>query len=179
MNIRIVDGRLTKDAQVKTSKEGKKFLMFTLANNSFSRGETITTYFNVVSYNDYDVKCQETDNKFSKGKLFVVSGFPNEVMTIKDNKTYLNRNIIAHNIEPGTFSSKETTQQATTTYHDVAPVTTPSCETPEIPQPVVSTPVAEAIGQPVDSTPASEPTYTVSAPSVASQLVNEPDDLPF
>lgn len=172
MNIRIVDGRLTKDAQVKTSKEGKKFLMFTLANNSFSRGETITTYFNVVSYNDYDVKCQETDNKFSKGKLFVVSGFPNEVMTIKDNKTYLNRNIIAHNIEPGTFSSKETTQQATTTtYHDVAPVTAPICETPEIPQPAV-----ETIEKPAVST---EPTYTVSSPSVASQLVDAPDDLPF
>jgi single-stranded DNA-binding protein len=172
MNIRIVDGRLTKDAQVKTSKEGKKFLMFTLANNSFSRGETITTYFNVVSYNDYDVKCQETDNKFSKGKLFVVSGFPNEVMTIKDNKTYLNRNIIAHNIEPGTFSSKETTQQTTTTtYHDVAPVTAPICETPEIPQPVV-----ETIEKPAVST---EPTYTVSSPSVASQLVDAPDDLPF
>lgn len=172
MNIRIVDGRLTKDAQVKTSKEGKKFLMFTLANNSFSRGETITTYFNVVSYNEYDVKCQETDNKFSKGKLFVVSGFPNEVMTIKDNKTYLNRNIIAHNIEPGTFSSKENTQQTnTTTYHDVAPVATPTCETPSVEEPVVSKPVAQ-------------PTYSAITPqtsqsSVAKQLVNEPDDLPF
>jgi hypothetical protein len=104
--------------------------------------------------------------------LFVVSGFPNEVMTIKDNKTYLNRNIIAHNIEPGTFSSKETTQQTTTTtYHDVAPVTAPICETPEIPQPAV-----ETIEKPAVST---EPTYTVSSPSVASQLVDAPDDLPF
>ena len=170
MNIRIVDGRLTKDAQVKVGKDGRKFLLFTLANNSFSKGEAITTYFNVVSYNDYDVKCHESDNKFSKGKLFVVSGFPNEVMTIKDNKTYLNRNIIAHNIEIGTpTSSKENTQQ-TNSYHDVAPVSTPVCDTPAVFETSVETPSV---------TPVTQPTFSVEQPSsVAKTMVNEPDDLP-
>lgn len=171
MNIRIVDGRLTKDAQVKIGKDGRKFLLFTLANNSFSKGEAITTYFNVVSYNEYDVKCHETDNKFAKGRLFVVSGFPNEVMTIKDNKTYLNRNIIAHNIESGTPPSVKESSQQTANYHDVAPVATPTCETPSVEEPVVSIPVAK-------------PTYSAVTPqasqsSVAKQLVNESDELPF
>lgn len=170
MNIRIVDGRLTKDAQVKTSKEGRKYLMFTLANNTYTKGESITTYFNVVSYNDYDIKCHETDNKFTKGKLFVVSGFPNEVMTIKDNKTYLNRNIIAHNIEAGTSSSRETVQQETTSYRDVAPVSNPTTETS-----------SELQAQVTDSV---TPVYTVSQESstpVSSPVPNidEPDDLPF
>ena len=178
MNIRIVDGRLTKDAQVKVGKEGKKFLMFTLANNSFSKGETVTTYFNVVSYNDYDVKCHENDNKFSKGKLFVVSGFPNEVMTIKDNKTYLNRNIIAHNIEPGTPSSKENSTQ-TTTYHDVAPATTPVYETPSVDTPVVETPATPvfSVSTPVAETPISK--TPIAETPIVKQLVNDPNDLPF
>ena len=170
MNIRIVDGRLTKDAQVKTSKEGRKYLMFTLANNTYTKGESVTTYFNVVSYNDYDIKCHETDNKFTKGKLFVVSGFPNEVMTIKDNKTYLNRNIIAHNIEAGTSSSRETVQQETTSYRDVAPVSNPTIETS-----------SELQAQVADSV---TPVYTVSEETptpVPSPVPNidEPDDLPF
>ena len=118
MDIRIVDGRLTKDAEVRVNKtNNKKFLTFTIANNGYAKGEQTTTYFNVVSYNEFDVNRIES---LTKGKLVVVTGKPNEVMTIKDNKTYLNRNIMAHNIEMGTPSRDNTS--TTTSYSDVAPV---------------------------------------------------------
>jgi single-stranded DNA-binding protein len=171
MDIRIVDGRLTKDAEVKTNKTGVKFLSFTLANNRFANGEQTTTYFNVVSYNPYDVQKHENDKSYTKGKLVVVSGRPNEVMTIKDNKTYLNRNIIANSIEPGSYNvTKENGQQATT-YRDVAPApvtapapTVPLCEAPRIPHPQVTVP------------PVASP---VSTPQVEVNETSAEDDLPF
>ena len=129
MDIRIVDGRLTRDAEVKVNKTtGSKFLTFTIANNGFMKGEQITTFFNVVSYNDYDI---ERLDSFTKGTLVVVSGRPNEVMAIRDNKTYLNRNIMAHSIEKGTPNIVREQQSQQTVYRDVAPVAA-TCETPQV-----------------------------------------------
>ena len=178
MDIRIVDGRLTKDAEIKTNKSGNKFLSFTLANNGFSQGEQTTTFFNVISYNNYDIQRQEKDNFYNKGRLVVVSGRPNEVMTIKDNKTYLNRNIIANSIELGSYSiSKETTSNSnTTTYKDVAPIATPTCEVPKAPVPQAPVPQAPQV--------AVEPQYkAVIEPKAQNYPMSTTDDddndLPF
>lgn len=169
MDIRIVDGRLTKDAEVKINKTtGTKFLSFTLANNGFAKGAQVTTFFNVVSYNEFDIERQAN---FTKGTLVVVSGRPNESMTIKENKTYLNRNIMAHSIEKGTPSFKENNSQSAT-YHDVAPVSA-TCEVPQIPQ--VSAPSVSIVEVPknnvIDEVAIKQPIYQVN--------INTDDDLPF
>ena len=195
MDIRIVDGRLTKDAEVRVNKtNNKKFLTFTIANNGYAKGEQTTTYFNVVSYNDFDVNRIET---LTKGKLVVVTGKPNEVMTIKDNKTYLNRNIMAHNIEMGTPSRDNTS--TTTSYSDVAPVPgaaqtaavsapIPTCEVPRVNAPTVASSTVAAVQAPVAQAPVMPKTATsipVNAPaapyqaSVNSGTPNVQDDLPF
>lgn len=195
MDIRIVDGRLTKDAEVRVNKtNNKKFLTFTIANNGYAKGEQTTTYFNVVSYNEFDVNRIES---LTKGKLVVVTGKPNEVMTIKDNKTYLNRNIMAHNIEMGTPSRDNTS--TTTSYSDVAPVPgavqpatvsapIPTCEVPRVNTPTVASPTVATVQAPVAQTPAiskpaiSMPVNTPTAPyqaSVYSETPNVQDDLPF
>jgi single-stranded DNA-binding protein len=164
MNIRIVDGRLTRDGEVKINQNGRKFLTFTLANNGFSKGAQTTTFFNVVSYNEHDI---ENSANFTKGKLVVVQGRPNEVMAIKDNKTYLNRNIIAYNIEPGTPNvSRENNQSEV--YHDVAPVPQvqapqmPTCEVPKVQAPTVS----------MENSKTTQPNKEFA-------FVNNVDDLPF
>lgn len=195
MDIRIVDGRLTKDAEVRVNKtNNKKFLTFTIANNGYAKGEQTTTYFNVVSYNEFDVNRIET---FTKGKLVVVTGKPNEVMTIKENKTYLNRNIMAHNIEMGTPSRDNTS--TTTSYSDVAPVPgaaqtaavsapIPTCEVPRVNAPTVASPTVAAVQAPVAQAPvmpktaAPMPVNAPTAPyqaSVNSGTPNVQDDLPF
>jgi single-stranded DNA-binding protein len=195
MDIRIVDGRLTKDAEVRVNKtNNKKFLTFTIANNGYAKGEQTTTYFNVVSYNEFDVNRIES---LTKGKLVVVTGKPNEVMTIKDNKTYLNRNIMAHNIEMGTPSRDNTS--TTTSYSDVAPVPgavqpatvsapIPTCEVPRVNAPTVASPTVATVQAPVAQTPvmpkpaASMPVNAPTAPyqaSVYSETPNVQDDLPF
>ena len=194
MDIRIVDGRLTRDAEVRVNKtNNKKFLTFTIANNGFAKGEQTTTYFNVVSYNEFDVNRIES---LTKGKLVVVTGKPNEVMTIKDNKTYLNRNIMAHNIEMGTPSRDNTS--TVTSYPDVAPVPTavqpvavsaptPTCEVPRVNAPTVATPTVATVQAPVAqtpvmpqvvATPANAQTGTYQA-SVYSDTPNVQDDIPF
>lgn len=195
MDIRIVDGRLTKDAEVRVNKtNNKKFLTFTIANNGYAKGEQTTTYFNVVSYNEFDVNRIES---LTKGKLVVVTGKPNEVMTIKDNKTYLNRNIMAHNIEMGTPSRDNTS--ATTSYSAVAPVPgvaqtsavsapIPTCEVPRVNTPTVASPTVATVQTPVAQAPVMSKTETpmlVNAPtapyqaSVYSETPNVQDDLPF
>lgn len=195
MDIRIVDGRLTKDAEVRVNKtNNKKFLTFTIANNGYAKGEQTTTYFNVVSYNEFDVNRIES---LTKGKLVVVTGKPNEVMTIKDNKTYLNRNIMAHNIEMGTPSRDNTS--TTTSYSDVAPVPgavqpatvsapIPTCEVPRVNAPTVASPTVATVQAPVAQTPVmpkpttSMPVNAPTAPyqaSVYSETPNVQDDLPF
>lgn len=176
MDIRIVDGRLTRDSEVKTnSKNGLKFVTFTLANNSYVKGEEVATFFNVVSYNEYDI---DRAANLLKGMHVIVTGRPTESLAVKDSKTYLNRNIIAHNIEKGisTIIKEAAAAQATSTsYHSVAP------STPDL-MPVAS-PVVESVTIPSVKT---EPVVmdnpvqsNAGAFQVSQSVTNFDDELPF
>lgn len=119
MNYRIVDGRLVKDAEVKTKADGSKYLSFTLANNEYIKKESVTTYFSVISFTPFDIdRCE----KFTKGDLVVVNGLPYEEIAIVNGKAYLNRKIMANSIIKGTFSVVRENNTPTNTYHDVAPL---------------------------------------------------------
>lgn len=175
MNIRTVDGNLVEDAKVLTNKSGKKYLSFRIANNDFEKGQKVVTYFNVASYNDYAIQKHETENHYSKGKLVVVVGKPEENMTQKGDKMYLNRSILAYNIQLGTFASTKPENNEQTTYRDVAPaaptVTAPVCEIPRVSQPQVTVPTVEV---------PSAPQYTADySASNADTNLNVDDDLPF
>lgn len=179
MDIRIVDGRLTKDAEVKLNKtNGTKFLSFTIANNGFAKGMQTTTYFNVISYNEFDINRVES---LTKGKLVVVSGRPNETISVKENNTYLNHSIMAHNIESGTpnqmkdNTNSQTTTSATTVHQkqDVKPPvpTAPQAEIPVVATPVVTAPTAPTVA----STPVSGPYQAM----VNTTIPKIDDELPF
>ena len=178
MDIRIVDGRLTKDAEIKKTTNGIKYLSFTLANNGFAKGEKVTKFFNVVSYDPYTISRQENDKFYNKGKLVVVSGRSDESLSIKDSKTYLNRNIIANSIELGTYSSsnkEENQEQKQTYYRDVAPA---------VPNAAPAVPTVEYVPPTPTFTTQIEQPYipTVEAPFMQQQTNGTPDmddDLPF
>jgi single-stranded DNA-binding protein len=196
MNIRVVDGRLTKDAEIKVNRTtGTKFLSFTLANNDFIKGQEVQTYFNVITHYPFVINKHETENFYTKGKLVVVTGRPNENMTVSNGKTYLNRNIIAYSIERGTLSRSErqVSEGETAVYRDVAPVAAaaPVCEAPRVPQPQAVAPSVAPVAPQV-TTPRAEipvaapqtPVYTTEIPVAAPQAVannvpNVEDDLPF
>lgn len=181
MDIRIVDGRLTKDAEVRLNKtNGTKFLSFTIANNGFAKGVQTTTYFNIISYNEFDINRAET---LTKGKLVVVSGRPNESITVKENNTYLNRSIMAYNIESGTPNQLK--ESSTTTQAEIASAVAtpqvkvtapyvPTCEVPPVATPVVTAPVVSAPA--VAVAPVSGPYQAIVDNTMPKVDV---DDLPF
>lgn len=174
MNIRTVDGNLVEDAKVLTGKSGREYLSFRIANNDFEKGQRVTTYFNVASYNDYAIQKHKTENFYTKGKLVVVVGKPEENMTQKGDKMYLNRSILAYNIQLGTFGGRKTDEGEQTVYRDVAP-SVPTCEVPQASAPQVSAPVVSA---PVYTTEV--PVAVPQASSVnAAETPNIDDDLPF
>lgn len=172
MDYRTVDGRLVADAEVKTNKAGRKYLSFRLANNGFKRGEQTTTFFNVASYNEYAIQKHEQEKFYSKGKLVVVIGESDESMSEYNGKMYLNRSILAYNIQLGAFDSrKEEDGQPKKVYRDVAPAM-PSCEVPKVNQPQVETPTIT----PTVEIPAPIPVVSQAA-TVATPQID--DDLPF
>ena len=197
MDIRIVDGNLVKDAEVKISKSGSKYLSFTLANNAFVNQERVAVYFNVVSYDARLIERQNSENKpFTKGKAVVVTGRPNETMTVKDGKAYLNRNIIASNIESHSFGQKKE-ESNDGVYHSVAPVVgvpQPTASVAPVQAPTYGTRVAEnapkyanpVVEAPVVVTPQVQ-SVTVPSPAIPSAPVpsgptlsaSVDDDLPF
>ena len=63
-NIHIVDGRIgAKGAEVLSTRGGKPFIKFSLANNSFIGGQEKTTWYDVVCYDPFII-----DNKTEKLK---------------------------------------------------------------------------------------------------------------
>jgi hypothetical protein len=85
-------------------------------------------------------------------------------------KTYLNRNIIANNIEYGYDGSSENKEHQTETYHSVAPAT----PTVEVPKPNIPT-LQDVAPKPVSKPDIKEP---VKAPTT-SFTTNIEDELPF
>lgn len=156
MNLRIVDGFLTKNAEVKVAN-GTKFLALCIANNEFVKGEKVTTFFNVVSYDTHDI---EKVDKFTKGCLIIVTGSANEKIAIQNGKAYLNRNILAHHIEKGTpYMNKE--KAPISEHHSSVPVSA-TCEIPN------------------QHTP--KQTYQAEIPTVTMPTITNQDDddgLPF
>lgn len=169
MDIRIVDGNLVKDAEIKTDKRGVQYLSFTLANNDFVNQKPVTTYFNVVSYNNKIIERESGEGrKLVKGSPAVITGFPKEQITVKDGKAYLNRYLNALNIEAHKYSSNKEGNNSNS-YHDVAPL----YESPSVTQPTASvSPVqAPTYSTNVVTNSTRYPNPIVEAPSVATPQV--------
>lgn len=99
MNFLTLDGRVGKNgAEIKTSKGGKQYLKFTLANNSFSGGQNKTTWFDVVCYKPELIN--GIGQYLKKGSFVNVRG-PMEVTHNVDqnNKVWINIIVTADLIE--------------------------------------------------------------------------------
>lgn len=144
MDIRIVDGNLVKDAEVKTSKNGSQYISLLLANNTFVNQTRTAIYFNVVSYDTRLIERELSEKKkLLKGRPIVVTGRPSENITVKDGTGYLNRNIIAISIESHGFESKKE-DGSNGTYHTSAPITSVAAAVPTVEQPAVTAPSVQA-----------------------------------
>ena len=105
MKILTIDGRLGRNAELKTTSGGTKYIKFTIANNEYERGETITNWYDVITYSDFTIEHQL--NLLTSGTYVIISGIPKETVNVKDGRVYLNLSINALKIDVPSFKKKE------------------------------------------------------------------------
>ena len=162
MKIFMFDGRLGKDAEVKTTKNGKQYIAFTVANNVFTNGTKKTEWFDVYSYSTY--LCGEGQKRLTKGTYVIVTGFLRSDVNVNNGKVYLNQRVDADNVYIPTVGEKAgSEEEAVSTYTGGTPSIVSENTTPKQAEPA---PVAVAA-------PAS--------PNVNMAAFNDTneDDLPF
>jgi len=104
MKIITFDGRLGRNAEVKVGKSGKKFLSFTVANNSFYEGQQRVDWFDVVCFDPYIIDRFTDENGeirlLKKGAYVIIVGTINSVVNTGSNgNMYINHNVNATTID--------------------------------------------------------------------------------
>ena len=109
----ILDGRVgSNGTEIKTTKTGKPYARFSMANNTFSNGEEKTEWYDVMCY---DPTFIEKRAQFcGKGTYLIVTGSIRTEVRIDDkNKVWINHYITATNIDTPRFNSKNETNETT------------------------------------------------------------------
>lgn len=135
-----LDGRIGKDgAKVLTTKGGKSYIRFSLANDSFISGANKTEWFDITCFDPYIV---ENRSKYmTQGRYAIVQGVLNSEVSVKDGKVYLNHYVNANNIELPSFGNKreESNEVQVSTFtggtKSAETVKAPVQEVKEVPQP--------------------------------------------
>ena len=159
----IFDGRVGQNGtEVKTSKSGKPYAKFSVANNAYINGEEQTEWFDVTVYDPTFI--EKRAQYLGKGSYVIVTGnWETEAnVSPKDGKLYINQRVVATDVNIPKIGKAA---DATTT--NVAPtVQAPSVPTPQVSQPTINIPSVEAR---LNATPA--PEFVVDK--------DADDDLPF
>lgn len=155
----LVDGRLGRDAELRVTANGKKYVTFSLANNTHIKNEDKTTWYDVVCFDQNTV--ENRLDYLKKGKyIFVCGVYDTKGFVAKDGTIRVNESILADRItfinsgnnnqqsqqEP---QAQQSTNNEPTVYHE----------------PTVTT------GKPIDPVP--QPQYAASSAS------NDEEELPF
>ena len=160
MKILMFDGNLTRDAEIKETPKGIRFLKFNVANTTYIKGENKTEFIDVSSF---DINAIEHKTKFlTKGCRVFISGTPNQYNNVgKNGQIYTNTEVLAERIEILYMAKKDGAESA------AAPAQSATAGEPSIP---VST-----------SAPAQEPEVEVNIPvsEVPTADASDEDDLPF
>ena len=117
----ILDGRVgTKGTEVKSTKAGKPYAHFSMANNTFSNGEEKTEWYDVISYDPAFI--EKRAQYLGKGSYVIVTGsIRTEVKVGQDNKMWVNHYVTATNIDTPRLGVKpESENQASV--QDTTPV---------------------------------------------------------
>lgn len=164
MQLLIVDGRLGKDAEVKVSQNGDKYLKFSLANRVYKNGEEDTVWYDVItSKPEFLNKLPEF---LKKGSYVIVNGQLSVSTRIYEGNVYTNLTIRPNSIEFG-GGGKRNDEDGTVTTTTVAPTV------PTAPQVAPVNDVPQGVFTP----PATMPTPVV--PQSVGLADEAEDDLPF
>ena len=167
------DGRIgANGAEVRTTKGGRPYVKFSVANNSFANGQEKTEWFDITSYDPFVI---ENRVKFlTKGTYVIITGTPNsEVNVDRTGKVWLNQYVTASSIDTPSFRKREEDGASTTTVSAQSTtldgnLSTYTGSTQTMKSKVVETPEVAVVQSTVGS-----------SPSVGISIDNADDDLPF
>lgn len=158
------DGRIgASGAEVRTTKGGKPYVRFSVANNSFANGAEKTEWYEVTSYDEYIINNRV--KYLTKGTYVIITGNPNIEVNVRDGKIWLNQYITASTIDTPSFKKKEDDTTATIAS-----------------EPETSTFTGGTESQQFISKSEPAPAYVSSVASESSAMAygsSEDDDMPF
>lgn len=107
----ILDGRVgANGTEVKTTKTGKPYARFSMANNTYINGEEKTEWYDVISYDPTFI--EKRAQYLGKGSYVIVTGsIRTEVNVGQDNKVWINHYITATTIDTPRFGGKKENEQ--------------------------------------------------------------------
>ena len=163
MQLLIVDGRLGKDAEVKVSQNGDKYLKFSLANRVYKNGKEDTVWYDVITS---DVRfLNKLPEHLKKGSYVIVTGHLDVTVRTVDSKIFTNLTVRANSIEFGGGTKKNEDENSNVT---------PTAPTPQVS--IVDVTTTNEPPQGVFTPPAN--VTATPAPNVGLTDDGE-DDLPF
>lgn len=126
-----IDGRLGRDAEVSTGKDGRQYVKFSVANTLFKDGVEKTEWFDITSFDSFIVS--KKIKALTKGSYVIVTGSweTDTNVSAKDNKLYVNHRVIANSVDVPKLG-KGATDGAVVPNVQTPSVSTPSVETPTI-----------------------------------------------
>lgn len=153
------DGRIgANGAEVRTTKGGRPYVRFSVANNSYANGQEKTEWFDITSYDPFVI--ENRVKYLTKGTYVIITGTPNtEVNVDRTGKVWLNQYVTANSIDTPAFRKKDddsttaTTQGANTTNDNLSTFTATTqqtiTKTVEVPQ--VASPMPASVGVGISS----------------------------
>lgn len=110
MKLITFDGRIgANGAEVRTTRGGKPYVRFSVANNSFINSQEKTEWFDVTSYDPYII--ENRVKSLTKGTYVIVQGELNTETNVKDNKVWLNQYVTATSINIPYLGKKSEDEQ--------------------------------------------------------------------
>lgn len=155
------DGRLGKDAVVGTTKNGRQYLKFSVANNTFANGEEKTEWFDVRTFNEFII--QQKKEILKKGAYVIVTGNLESEVKSFNGKIFLNHGVLANEINVPKLNSNNG--------NTAAKVEIPTVSMPSVSMPEVTIPSVENRLNEVGANSPSSPVVDVTE--------DADDDLPF
>lgn len=153
------DGRIgANGAEVRTTKGGRPYVKFSVANNSYSNGQEKTEWFDITSYDPFVI--ENRVKYLTKGTYVIITGTPNtEVNVDRTGKVWLNQYVTANSIDTPAFRKKDddnVSAQSTNTTNDNLSVftgTTQQTVSKPIETPSVAVPIPSTVGVADDDLP--------------------------
>jgi single-stranded DNA-binding protein len=174
------DGRIgANGAEVRTTKGGKQYVRFSVANNSFANGAEKTEWYDVTSYDPYVI--ENRVKYLTKGTYVIISGVPNIEVNVKDGKIWLNQYVTASTIDTPSFKKKDeeqTTVVENPTVSTYTGGTQSQYSSTSIPKPQPAPATVSAGSMPSAGVMPTPPPPSYEDASVDNDYVAD-DDLPF